>query len=62
MRRLANISRNFEMEAKWINNFKTMLDKDGRVIRHLVMKMDHEAIKEDCPPLPDRVPLSVAGI
>lgn len=43
---------NFEMEAKWINDFKTMLDKDERVIRHLVMKRD-EAIMEDCPPPPE---------
>lgn len=43
---------NFEMEAKWINDFKTMLDKDERVIRHLVMKRD-EAITEDCPPPPE---------
>ncbi|KDP27960.1 hypothetical protein JCGZ_19040 [Jatropha curcas] len=40
---------NFEIEAKWINDFKTMLDKDERVIRHLVIKRD-EAITEDCPP------------
>ncbi|CAN6551210.1 unnamed protein product [Malus baccata var. baccata] len=43
---------NFEMEAKWINDFKTMLDKDERVIRHLVIKRD-EAITEDCPPPPE---------
>lgn len=40
---------NFELEAKWINDFKTMLDQDERVIRHLVIKRD-EAITEDCPP------------
>ncbi|XP_059645203.1 protein REGULATOR OF FATTY ACID COMPOSITION 3, chloroplastic [Cornus florida] len=40
---------NFELEAKWINDFKSMLDKDERVIRHLVIKRD-EAITEDCPP------------
>ncbi|KAH0454883.1 hypothetical protein IEQ34_016807 [Dendrobium chrysotoxum] len=43
---------NFEMEAKWINDFKSMLDKDERIIRHLVMKRD-EAITEDCPPPPE---------
>lgn len=43
---------NFELEAKWINNFKTMLDQDERVIRHLVIKRD-EAITEDCPPPPE---------
>ncbi|XP_062150267.1 protein REGULATOR OF FATTY ACID COMPOSITION 3, chloroplastic-like isoform X1 [Alnus glutinosa] len=43
---------NFELEAKWINDFKSMLDKDERVIRHLVMKTD-EAITEDCPPPPE---------
>lgn len=40
---------NFELEAKWINDFKNLLDKDERVIRHLVIKRD-EAITEDCPP------------
>ncbi|XP_068663866.1 protein REGULATOR OF FATTY ACID COMPOSITION 3, chloroplastic [Aristolochia californica] len=40
---------NFEIEAKWINDFKSMLDNDERVIRHLVIKRD-EAITEDCPP------------
>ena len=43
---------NFELEAKWINDFKTMLDQDERVIRHLVIKRD-EAITEDCPPPPE---------
>lgn len=43
---------NFEMDAKWINDFKSLLDKDERVIRHLVMKRD-EAITEDCPPPPE---------
>lgn len=43
---------NFELEAKWINEFKSMLDKDERVIRHLVIKRD-EAITEDCPPPPE---------
>ncbi|KAJ6429591.1 hypothetical protein OIU84_021068 [Salix udensis] len=43
---------NFELEARWINDFKNMLDKDERVIRHLVIKMD-EAITEDCPPPPE---------
>lgn len=40
---------NFEIDAKFINDFKSMLDKDERIIRHLVMKRD-EAITEDCPP------------
>lgn len=40
---------NFEVGAKWINDFKSMLDKDERVIRHLVMKQD-KAETEDCPP------------
>ncbi|KAL3634662.1 hypothetical protein CASFOL_021716 [Castilleja foliolosa] len=43
---------NFELEAKWINEFKTMLDRDERVIRHLVMKRD-KAETEDCPPPPE---------
>lgn len=43
---------NFELEARWINDFKTMLDQDERVIRHLVIKRD-EAITEDCPPPPE---------
>lgn len=43
---------NFELEAKYINEFKSMLDKDERVIRHLVIKRD-EVITEDCPPPPE---------
>ncbi|XP_010270838.1 PREDICTED: uncharacterized protein LOC104607049 [Nelumbo nucifera] len=43
---------NFELEAKWINDFKSILDKDERVIRHLVIKRD-KAITEDCPPPPE---------
>lgn len=43
---------NFELEAKWINDFKSMLDKDERVIRHLVMKRD-KAETEDCLPPPE---------
>ncbi|CAH9108563.1 unnamed protein product [Cuscuta europaea] len=43
---------NFEMDAKWINDFKELLDKDERVIRHLVMKKDNEETK-DCPPPPE---------
>ncbi|KAL6623579.1 hypothetical protein ACP70R_033458 [Stipagrostis hirtigluma subsp. patula] len=43
---------NFEIEARYINDFKTLLDKDERIIRHLVMKRD-EAITEDCPPPPE---------
>ncbi|XP_065863868.1 protein REGULATOR OF FATTY ACID COMPOSITION 3, chloroplastic-like [Euphorbia lathyris] len=43
---------NFELEAQCINDFKTMLDKDERIIRHLVIKRD-EAITEDCPPPPE---------
>lgn len=43
---------NFELEAKCINEFKTLLDRDERIIRHLVIKRD-EAITEDCPPPPE---------
>ncbi|XP_030520689.1 glutamic acid-rich protein [Rhodamnia argentea] len=43
---------NFELEGKWINDFKTMLDKDERVIRHLVMKRD-KAVTEVLPPPPE---------
>ncbi|KAJ0789456.1 putative ribosomal protein S6 [Helianthus annuus] len=43
---------NFEIEAKWINEFKSMLDKDERVIRHLVMKQDN-AVTEECIPPPE---------
>lgn len=43
---------NFELDAKYINEFKTLLDQDERVIRHLVIKRD-EAITEDCPPPPE---------
>ncbi|XP_057799802.1 protein REGULATOR OF FATTY ACID COMPOSITION 3, chloroplastic [Salvia miltiorrhiza] len=43
---------NFEVEARWINDFKSLLDKDERVIRHLVMKRD-KAETDDCPPPPE---------
>lgn len=43
---------NFEIGSKWVNDFKRMLDKDERVVRHLVMKRD-EAITEFCPPPPE---------
>ncbi|KAM7463170.1 hypothetical protein LguiA_031291 [Lonicera macranthoides] len=43
---------NIELGAKWINDFKNLLDKDERVIRHLVIKRD-KAITEDCPPPPE---------
>lgn len=43
---------NFELDAKYINEFKALLDQDERVIRHLVIKRD-EAITEDCPPPPE---------
>ncbi|TKY72466.1 30S ribosomal protein S6 [Spatholobus suberectus] len=43
---------NFELVAKYINEFKTLLDQDERVIRHLVIKRD-EAITKDCPPPPE---------
>ncbi|XP_064999242.1 protein REGULATOR OF FATTY ACID COMPOSITION 3, chloroplastic-like isoform X2 [Musa acuminata AAA Group] len=43
---------NYELDAKFINDFKSMLDKDERIIRHLVMKRD-EAITENCPPPPE---------
>ncbi|XP_047317084.1 uncharacterized protein LOC124920607 [Impatiens glandulifera] len=43
---------NFEIDAKWTDEFKSLLDKDERVIRHLVMKKDR-AETEDCPPPPE---------
>ncbi|XP_073135083.1 protein REGULATOR OF FATTY ACID COMPOSITION 3, chloroplastic [Henckelia pumila] len=43
---------NFELEAQWINDFKSMLDRDERIIRHLVMKRE-KAETEDCPPPPE---------
>ncbi|KAL4386527.1 hypothetical protein GQ457_09G024770 [Hibiscus cannabinus] len=51
---------NFELEARWINEFKTMLDQDERVIRHLVIKRD-EAVTEDCPPPPEWHTLRAGG-
>uniref|UniRef100_A0A0E0FDA3 30S ribosomal protein S6 n=1 Tax=Oryza meridionalis TaxID=40149 RepID=A0A0E0FDA3_9ORYZ len=51
-RHASYILMNFEIQAKYINDFKTLLDKDERIIRHLVMKRD-EAITEDCPPPPE---------
>ncbi|KAK1292486.1 hypothetical protein QJS10_CPB17g00916 [Acorus calamus] len=35
--------------TQWTDEFKNMLDKDERIIRHLVIKRN-EAITEDCPP------------
>ncbi|XP_077240434.1 translation elongation factor EF1B/ribosomal protein S6 family protein [Tasmannia lanceolata] len=52
---------NFELGAKWINDFKSMLDKDERIIRHLVIKRD-EAITEDCPPPPEFHTLRADGM
>lgn len=43
---------NFELGGQWINDFKSMLDQDERVIRHLVIKRD-KAITEACPPPPE---------
>lgn len=43
---------NFEIKAQWINDFKSMLDTDERIIRHMVIKKD-EAETEDCPPPPE---------
>ncbi|XP_050896770.1 protein REGULATOR OF FATTY ACID COMPOSITION 3, chloroplastic-like [Lathyrus oleraceus] len=40
---------NFKFNVKYINEFKTLLDKDERVIRHLLVKRD-EAITENFPP------------
>uniref|UniRef100_A0A1D1Z437 30S ribosomal protein S6 n=1 Tax=Anthurium amnicola TaxID=1678845 RepID=A0A1D1Z437_9ARAE len=52
---------NIELEAKYINDFKSMLDKDERIIRHLVIKRD-KGITEDCPPPPEFHPLRSGGI
>ncbi|KAK4745615.1 hypothetical protein SAY87_011927 [Trapa incisa] len=41
---------NFELDAKWINAFKAMLDTDEMVIRHLVMKQDKAVTKVEPPP------------
>lgn len=41
---------NFELNAKWINDFKAMLDRDEMVIRHLVMKRDKAITKVEPPP------------
>ncbi|CAA7408632.1 unnamed protein product [Spirodela intermedia] len=43
---------NFEVEARHISDFKAMLDRDERIIRHLVIRRDN-AITEDCPPPPE---------
>lgn len=40
---------NFELEAKCVDEFKLMLDKNEKIIRHLLIKRD-EAITDDCPP------------
>lgn len=40
---------NFELKSKYINDFKSLLDKDERIIRYLVINRD-KAITENCPP------------
>ncbi|MQM14406.1 hypothetical protein Taro_047337 [Colocasia esculenta] len=52
---------NFELDAKFINDFKSLLDKEERIIRHLVIKRD-EAITKDCPPPPEFHTLQAGGI
>ncbi|KAJ3681357.1 hypothetical protein LUZ60_015846 [Juncus effusus] len=42
---------NFEMDAKFINDFKTMLDKEERVIRHLTTKADKAETETEPPPM-----------
>lgn len=41
---------NIQIEGKEINEFKSLLDKDERVIRHLVMTMKKAETKETVPP------------
>lgn len=43
---------NIELPAQWTDEFKSMLNKDERVIRHLVIKRD-KAITEECTPPPE---------
>jgi ribosomal protein S6 len=42
---------NFEIDTRFINDFKTMLDKDERVIRHLVTKQDKAETEYSPPPM-----------
>lgn len=49
---------NFELPTQWTDEFKSMLDKDERVIRHLVIKRD-KAITEECSPPPEFQPDTV---
>lgn len=44
--KLQKAKKNLELEAKWNNDFKTIFNKDERVIQHLVIKRD-EAITKD---------------
>eukprot|EP00252_Welwitschia_mirabilis_P024508 TRINITY_DN7302_c0_g1_i1.p1 TRINITY_DN7302_c0_g1~~TRINITY_DN7302_c0_g1_i1.p1 ORF type:complete len:324 (-),score=97.96 TRINITY_DN7302_c0_g1_i1:331-1302(-) len=43
---------NIEIQAAHINALKDLLDKDKRIIRHLVIK-EEKAIMQDCPPPPE---------
>lgn len=53
---------NFEIDAKFINEFKTMLDKDERVIRHLVTKQDKAETEYSPPPMDYQTLLAKQGL
>ena len=50
---------NFELEARWINDFKTVLDKDESHSASVITR--DEAITEDCPPPPEWHTLHAGG-
>lgn len=53
---------NFEIDTKFINDFKTMLDKDERVIRHLVTKQDKAETEYSPPPMDYQTLLAKQGL
>lgn len=53
---------NFEIDAKFINDFITMLDKDERVIRHMVTKQDKAETEYSPPPMDYQTLLAKQGL
>lgn len=56
------IMMNFEMDAKFLNDFKTLLDKDERVIRHLVTKTKQAETGYARPPMEYQTYLAKQGL
>ncbi|KAF3336251.1 hypothetical protein FCM35_KLT18837 [Carex littledalei] len=53
---------NFEMDSKFLNDFKTLLDKDERVIRHLVTKTKQAETQYARPPMEYQTYLAKQGL